>query len=106
MESAMGQVSTPKKEKKKRFTCVLLDLVKKTKEEYLSEKERQRFLSSVISAKSEFDLISKNLNFITDEDTKEYCIYRLKAAELNLNRHIKRAKSAQITQAPFVEDVI
>ena len=106
MESAMGQVSETKKEKKPKLAEKLLQLVKKTREEHLSEKERRQFLSSVISAKSEFDLLSKNLNFITDADTKEYCIYRLKAAELNLNRHIKRAKAAHITQSPFTEEII
>lgn len=106
MESAMGQVQGTKKEKKTKFTEKLMQLLKKTKEEQRRERERRQFLSAMISAKSEFDMIRKNLNFVTDADTKEYCIYRLKAAELNLNRHIKRAKSARITQSPFAEEII
>lgn len=100
MEPVTGQVHRTKLSEK------VLDHVRKNKEEKAHTKERQAFLSEMLAAKSEFDSIRQNLNLITDADAKEYCIYRLKAAELNLNRYIKLAKSIQLTSAPFSEELL
>lgn len=100
MESVTGQVRRIK------ITEKLMEYVRKTKEEKELEREREAFLSELSAAKLEFDSIRQNLNLITDADAKEYCIYRLKAAELNFNRYIKLAKSIHLTSLPFLEETI
>jgi len=100
MESVTGQA------RRIRVTEKVLDYVKKTKALREQEKERTTLLAALISAKSEFDALRQNLNQITDTDAKEYLIYRLKAAELNFNRHIKHAKSLCITFSPFTEESV
>lgn len=100
MESATGQVRQIK------ITEKLSEYVKKSKKEKEQQQEREAFLSEMSAAKSEFHSIRENLNLITDTDATEYCIYRLKAAELNLNRCIKLAKALRLTSLPFTEDAL
>lgn len=100
MESVTGQVRRIK------ITEKLFEYVKKAKEDKELKQERDAFLSEMSAAKSEFDAIRQNLNLITDADAKEYCIYRLKAAELNFNRYIKLAKSIHLTSLPFSEETL
>lgn len=71
-----------------------------------NDNARNETLSALLSAKSETDSFRKNLDLVSDEDAKEYCIYRLKAAELNLNRQIKLAKTQSLTYSPFGEDTL
>ncbi len=98
MEFVAGQVKSSKC-KKGRFS--FLNFWKGQAE--IAKKENALF-SALLSAKSETDAFRENLNVVADEDAKEYCIYRLKAAELNLNRHIKLAKNAHLTHTPFEEE--
>lgn len=99
MESVTGQV------RRMKFTEKLFEYVRKTREDKEIKREREAFLSEMSAAKSEFDSIRQNLNLITDADAKEYCIYRLKAAELNFNRYIKLAKSIHLTSM-FTEEIL
>ena len=101
MESVTGQVKDTKREKG------AFPFLRFLKRQALSAKgtDAQRELySALLSAKSETDAFRENLNVVTDEDAKEYCIYRLKAAELNLNRHIRLAKRTHLTHTPFEEE--
>ncbi len=100
MDSVTGQVQRVKLAEK------WLDYVRKTREEKLHAKNLRTFTAEMIAAKAEFDTLRHNLNFVTDESAKEYCIFRLKAAELNFNRYIKLAKAAQMTQPLHLEDSI
>lgn len=100
MDSVTGQVPLLK------FTEKWLDFVKKTKEEKQKSQNQRAFLKEMVAAKAELDLLRHNLNFVTDEGTKEYCIFRLKAAELNYNRYIKLAKKARMTQLPRLEEPV
>ncbi len=102
MESAMGQVEKVKKE---RYSQRLFRFIKHAKQQQEQNKMRQEYLLALDHAKSEFERISNHLAFITDSDAKEYCIYRLKAAELNFNRHIKLAKSAHAACVPSWEKI-
>ena len=100
MNSVTGQVPLFK------LTEKWLDFVRKTKEEKLQVQNQRAFLKEMLAAKTEFDLLLHNLNFITDEGAKECCIYRLKAAELNLNRYIKFAKKNQMTKPLQLEESV
>lgn len=98
MESALGQVRPFNPMEK------FKNLVQKTNEEKEKHQNTKMFLSELLQAKSEYEDIRQNLNLITDSDAKEYCIYRLKAAELNFNRYLKLAKSMGLTAAIFSEE--
>jgi len=100
MDSVTGQVQRVKLAEK------WLDYVRKTKEEKLQAQNQRTFLTQMIAAKTEFDTLRHNLNFVTDESAKEYCIFRLKAAELNFNRYIKLAKADQMTKPLHLEESI
>lgn len=56
------------------------------------------------AAQSELNTVRSNLNCSFDTDDTEINIYRLKAAELNFNRHIKLAKAASLSVSPFREE--
>ena len=47
-----------------------------------------------LGAKNEIDTLRAGLNNLTDKEAIESGIYRLKAAEIDLNRHIRTTKSA------------
>ncbi len=100
MESVQGQVRLIK------TTFKLSEYVKRLKEEKSKKQKTASFLVELKSAKSEVDTIKRNLNLITDLDAKEYCIYRLKAAELNLNRYMKQAKAVHAFSAPLWEESV
>lgn len=100
MESVNGQVRKN----------VLLDkffvYVKKIEEEKILKRKKNALLKEVFAAKSEFNSIKENLKLICDNDAKEYCIYRLKAAEVNLNRYIKLLKKENLRFSPFEEEAL
>lgn len=100
MESVTGQV------RKIKFAEKWSDYVKKTKHEKKHEQELALFYNELSAAKSELNSIRQNLDLITDTDAKEYYIYRLKAAELQLNRYIKLAKSLGLISEPYAEETL
>ena len=76
------------------------------KAQQLHKKEQATLFSMLKSAQSEMGIIRKNLDFITDTDYAEICMYRLKAAELDFNRHIKLAKKAHFAASGDWEESI
>ena len=83
-----------------------MDFFKKTKEEKLKRADAKNFISELYSSKYRLETIRKNLELAEDRDTKEYCIYRLKAAELDFNRHLKYAKQNNLILTPIPEDIL
>ncbi len=100
MNSIAGQAEKIKLYEK--FT----DFIKKTKEEKLKKTDVKNFISELYSSKSRLETIRKNLELAEDRDTKEYCIYRLKAAELDFSRHLKYAKQNNLILTPTPEDIL
>ena len=100
MNTVTGQVQKIKLYEK--FT----EFIKKAKEEKMKKESLTYFSAQINAAKSRLDTIKKNLEFADDRDTKEYCIYRLKAAELDLNRHLKYAKEHNLSLSPLSEESI
>ncbi|MBR4874820.1 MAG: DUF2508 family protein [Clostridia bacterium] len=100
MQSVTGQVRHTK------LTEKFFEYVKKIEVEKAKQKEKKTLLNELIAAKSEVDSIKGNLKLVTDRDAQEYCIYRLKAAELNFNRYIKLAKALGLSCLPFKEEVL
>ena len=82
------------------------EFIKKTKEEKLKKTDDKNFISELYSSKSRLETIRKNLELAEDRDTKEYCIYRLKAAELDFSRHLKYAKQNNLILTPTPEDIL
>lgn len=82
------------------------EFIKKTKEEKLRKTDIKNFISELYSSKSRLETIRKNLELADDRDTKEYCIYRLKAAELDFSRHLKYAKQNNLILTPVPEDLL
>lgn len=100
MESVTGQVRHIKAAEK------VFDYIKRIKSERETEEKIRAFFKEFSAAKTELYTIRQNLNLITDTDAKEYCIYRLKAAELNFNRYFKLAKTISITADSQTEEVL
>ncbi len=103
MQSVTGQA---KNEKREKGLSSFLHFFKTARMPKETSQSRNELFAALLSAKSETDSFRKNLDLIADEDAKEYCIYRLKAAELNLNRQIKLAKKHAFTYSPFEEDTL
>lgn len=103
MQSVTGQA---KNEKREKGWFSFLPFFKRTRLFNACTDAQSELFSALLSAKSETDAFRENLNVVSDEDAKEYCIYRLKAAELNLNRQIKLAKKQSFTYSPFEEDTL
>ncbi len=82
------------------------EFVKRTKEEKQKKENITLFSSEISAAKSRLNTIKRNLELADDRDTKEYCIYRLKAAELDFNRHLKYAKENNLSLSPAPEETI
>ena len=100
MQSVTGQVRHTK------LTEKFFNYVKKTEAQKVGRKEKKTLFKELLDAKYEVDLIKGNLKMISDSDTAEYCIYRLKAAELNFNRYIKLARNAGLSRLLFKEEVL
>lgn len=103
MQSVTGQA---KNEKREKGLSSFLHFFKDAQAAKANANAQNELFAALLSAKSETDAFRKNLDLVTDEEAKEYCIYRLKAAELNLNRHIKLAKKQSFTYSPFQEDAL
>ena len=103
MQSVTGQAKDSKREKG--FSS-FLHFLKDTWMPKDTSRAQSELFAALKSAKSETDAFRKNLDLVSDKDAEEYCIYRLKAAELNLNRHIKLAKKQSFTYSPFEEDAL
>lgn len=84
MEFTQGQVFKMEK---------LSDYIKKTKDKKLSEEQTRQAIELFVSAKAEIDALRSGLDQLTDKEAIESGIYRLKAAELDLNRQIKMNKT-------------
>ena len=70
------------------------NIIKKSKEKKLSAQQNEELLSQIDRAKNEISVLKSNLEYMTDKEAIESSIYRLKAAELEFNRHIKAAKTS------------
>lgn len=101
IEHSLGQA-----QKSKKNFATILQFMANTKEKQLRKKEQTTFFSMLKAAQSEMGVIRKNLDFITDTDYAEICMYRLKAAELDFNRHIKLAKASHFSASTDWEESI
>lgn len=93
-------------QKSKRNFAAVVQFVTNTKERQLRKKEQTTFFSMLKAAQSEMGIIRKNLDFITETDYAEICMYRLKAAELDFNRHIRLAKASNFSAPTDWEETI
>ena len=84
MEFTQGQVFNMAK---------ISEYIKKTKDKKAAQHKAEEAVNLVKNTKAEIDALRSGLNQLTDTEGIEASIYRLKAAELELNRHIKMAKS-------------
>ena len=84
MEFTQGQVFSMEK---------ISEYIKKTKDKKAAQQKAEETVNLVKNTKAEIDALRSGLNQLTDTEGIEASIYRLKAAELELNRHIKMAKS-------------
>ncbi len=100
MNSPAGQVL------KMRLTEKVFGYIKKAKDEKIQLQAQNALLKELLAAKKEYFTLKQNLELITDESAKEYCIYRFKAAQLNLARYIKLAKNMQMEAIPDVEGLL
>ena len=82
-----------KKERRTFFSDKLKRLFLQTKTAQEENTRKTDILSALSASQSELETIRNHLSFVTDTDCTEICIYRLKAAELDLNRRIKLAKT-------------
>ncbi len=82
-----------KKEKKIFCSDKLKRFFRQTKSAQEERNRKTDLLSALSASQSELETIRNHLSFVTDTDCTEICIYRLKAAELDLNRRIKLAKT-------------
>lgn len=86
--SQIGQV----REKKVSMPEKLRVFIQSIREEAAKKQQQDATASALQATRFRWDTIRKNLNYITDTDSAEICIYQLKAAELDYNRHIRLAK--------------
>lgn len=69
--------------------------LKNSKEKKLKENIFKKNLSFFLQTKMEIDTLNSTLNNTCDKEAIESSIYRLKAAELELNRFLRLAKESQ-----------
>ena len=100
MNSSAGQVL------KMRLTEKVFGYIKKAKDEKTLLQEQNALLAELLAAKKEYFTLKENLELITDDSAKEYCIYRFKAAQLNLSRYMKLAKNMQMEAIPDLEGML
>ena len=67
-------------------------IFKKTKEEKQKELDRQKAQELLMRTRMEISTLSDGIESLSDREAIESSIYRLKAAELELNRHIRAIK--------------
>ena len=67
-------------------------IFKKTKEEKQKELYRQKAQELLMRTRMEISTLSDGIESLSDREAIESSIYRLKAAELELNRHIRAIK--------------
>ena len=71
----------------------ITEFIKNAKDKKLSKEQTRLTKELLTNAKSEIDTLRAFLNNLTDKEAIESGIYRLKAAEIDLNRHIRTTKS-------------
>ena len=71
----------------------ITEFIKNAKDKKLSKEQTRLTKELLTNAKSEIDTLRASLNSLTDKEAIESGIYRLKAAEIDLNRHIRTTKS-------------
>ena len=69
--------------------------IKNTKTNKLKEIKRQELINILTQSKEEIDTLRSTINNTSDTEAIESSIYRLKAAELDLNRQLKAIKLSQ-----------
>ena len=74
----------------------LTEHLKNSKEKKLKEKILKDNLTFFTQTKEEIKTLHSTLNNTCDKESIESSIYRLKAAELELNRFLRQAKESQI----------
>lgn len=84
MDFAQGQVSKIDK---------ITEYIKNIKDRKLSSEQTRLTKEIFFGTKAEIDTLRAGLNNLTEKEAIEASIYRLKAAEIDLNRHIKATKS-------------
>lgn len=84
MEFTQGQVFKMEK---------IFQYIKKAKDKKLNDEQTRQAVDLFVSAQAEIDALKSGLNQLTDKEAIEAGIYRLKAAELDLNRQIKMNKT-------------
>ena len=67
-------------------------IFKKTKEQKQKDLDRQRTQELLMRTRMEISTLSDSIDRLYDTEAIEASIYRLKAAQLELNRHIRSAK--------------
>ena len=67
-------------------------IFKKTKEQKQKDLDRQRTQELLSRTRMEISTLSDSIDRLYDTEAIESSIYRLKAAQLELNRHIRSAK--------------
>ena len=65
---------------------------KKTKEQKQKEQNRQKAQELLMRTRMEISTLSDGIESLSDREAIESSIYRLKAAQLELNRHIRAIK--------------
>lgn len=78
----------------------LFDVQKKRME----KQEAQALFATLKDALHTRDAFRQTLQYVTEADCAEICIYRLKAAELDFNRHIRLAKTARLSAVSYPEE--
>lgn len=89
-------------EKQKHF-YKLFDFLRNAKYEKAKKIRENILAEEFLAAKSRLDTIRKAIEFADERETKEYFIYRLKAAELDFSRHLKLAKNNNLS-IPFLKE--
>ena len=71
----------------------ITEYIKNERAKKLSREQARLTKELFLGAKAEINTLRASLNNLTDKEAIESGIYRLKAAEIDLNRHIKATKS-------------
>jgi len=66
--------------------------IKKSKEQKQTEHKRRKDYEMLIRTCAEIDTLKARLDFLCDSESVQASIYRLKAAELELNHHLRSVR--------------
>lgn len=66
--------------------------LRKTKEQKQKDLEYKKTQELLLRTRTEIGMLTSGIERLSDREAIESSIYRLKAAELELNRHIRSAK--------------